>query len=92
MLSSSLLSDCADTGFAAAFAVLSSSSRRRMACFGVDIRLWKLEFGLGIGLLLLEFLIRITSSYAATGAGRRHRTSACLTICSQQRASLPARV
>ncbi|KAG9799313.1 hypothetical protein KCU75_g27, partial [Aureobasidium melanogenum] len=30
MSSLSLLSDCADTGFAAAFAVLSSSSRRRM--------------------------------------------------------------
>ncbi|KAH0046225.1 hypothetical protein KCU80_g8, partial [Aureobasidium melanogenum] len=41
------------------FALRLSSSRRRMACFGVDIRLWKLEFGLGIGLLLLEFLIRL---------------------------------
>ncbi|KAH0223506.1 hypothetical protein KCU86_g24, partial [Aureobasidium melanogenum] len=69
-----LLSDCADTGFAAAFAVLSSSSRRRMACFGVDIRLWKLEFGLGIGLLLLEFLILLQQVLNTRDAGDKDRS------------------
>ncbi|KAG9652892.1 hypothetical protein KCV04_g1, partial [Aureobasidium melanogenum] len=49
MLSSSLLSDCADTGFAAAFAVLSSSSRRRM----VDPRIRFLPISYGAGKIIV---------------------------------------
>ncbi|KAG9873433.1 hypothetical protein KCU63_g24, partial [Aureobasidium melanogenum] len=44
------------------------------ACFGVDIRLWKLEFGLGIGLLLLEFLILLQQVLNTRDAGDKDRS------------------